>query len=47
METRGWEFEAWSEPPEAELANVRFLAGYRRAWLLDPGLLAVIRGAAW
>lgn len=27
VESRGWEFEAWSEPPEAELANVRFLAG--------------------
>jgi hypothetical protein len=39
VESRGWEFEAWSEPPDAELANVRFLAGYRRAWLLDPGLL--------
>jgi hypothetical protein len=45
VESRGWEFEAWSEPPEAELANVRFLAGYRRAWLLDPELLAEIRSA--
>jgi hypothetical protein len=45
VESRGWEFEAWCEPPEAELANVRFLAGYRRAWLLDPELLAEIRGA--
>jgi len=45
VESRGWEFEAWSEPPEAELANVRFLAGYRRAWLFDPELVAEIRGA--
>jgi hypothetical protein len=45
VESRGWEFEAWCEPPEAELANVRFLAGYRRACLLDPELLAEIRGA--
>jgi len=45
VESRGWEFEAWSEPPEAELANVRFLAGYRRAWLLDQELLAEIRSA--
>jgi hypothetical protein len=45
VELRGWEFEAWSEPPEAELANVRFLAGYRRAWLFDPELVAEIRGA--
>ncbi len=45
VESRGWEFEAWSEPPEAELANVRFLAGYRRAWLFDPELVTEIRGA--
>jgi hypothetical protein len=45
VESRGWEFEAWSEPPEAELANVRFLAGYRRPWLFDPELVAEIRGA--
>jgi hypothetical protein len=43
VESRGWEFEAWCEPPEAELADVRFLAGYRRAWLLDPELLGEIR----
>ena len=24
VEAGGWEFEAWCEPPEAELANVRF-----------------------
>ncbi len=29
----------WSEPPDAELANVRFLAGYRRDWLFEPDLL--------
>jgi transposase InsO family protein len=45
VESRAWEFEVWSEPPEAELANVRFLAGYRRAWLFDPELVAEIRGA--
>ena len=45
VESRRWEFEAWCEPPEAELANVRFLAGYRRAWVFDPELVAEIRGA--
>jgi hypothetical protein len=30
--SRGWDFQVWSEPPEAELANLRFLAGYRRDW---------------
>ena len=27
---RGWGFEVWSEPSPQVLANVRFLAGYRR-----------------
>lgn len=39
VEARGWCYEAWSEPPDAELANVRFLAGYRRDWLFEPDLL--------
>ncbi len=43
VETRGWRFEVWSEPPAEELSNVRFLAGYRRAVLFDPGLLAELR----
>ncbi|MFJ5308034.1 TnsA-like heteromeric transposase endonuclease subunit [Streptomyces sp. NPDC088350] len=43
--TRGWDFEVWSEPPEAELANLRFLAGYRRDRLFDEDLLAEIRAA--
>ncbi|MFC8838675.1 TnsA-like heteromeric transposase endonuclease subunit [Streptomyces griseoincarnatus] len=34
--SRGWRYEVWSEPPDAELANVRFLAGYRRDWLFEP-----------
>ncbi|MGW4838614.1 TnsA-like heteromeric transposase endonuclease subunit [Streptomyces globisporus] len=42
VESRGWEFQVWSEPPEAEMTNLRFLAGYRRAWLFDPELLAEI-----
>ncbi|MEO3839732.1 TnsA-like heteromeric transposase endonuclease subunit [Streptomyces sp. B22F1] len=43
--SRGWDFEVWCEPPEAELANLRFLAGYRRDWLFDEDLLAEIREA--
>ncbi|MFE3559455.1 TnsA-like heteromeric transposase endonuclease subunit [Streptomyces sp. NPDC059193] len=39
VELRGWGYEVWSEPPDAELANVRFLAGYRRDWLFDPDVL--------
>jgi hypothetical protein len=32
---RGWEHEVWSGADAQLLANVRFLAGYRRAALLD------------
>lgn len=37
---RGWGFEAWSGAPEVLLGNVRFLAGYRRAALIDRDVLA-------
>ncbi|WP_234386263.1 TnsA-like heteromeric transposase endonuclease subunit [Streptomyces sp. ERV7] len=39
VESRRWRYEVWSEPPEAELENVRFLAGFRRAWLFPPDLV--------
>ncbi len=45
MTARGWGYEVWSEPDPVELENVRFLAGYRRGWLFNPGVLAVVRGA--
>ncbi|MFC0115658.1 TnsA-like heteromeric transposase endonuclease subunit [Kibdelosporangium aridum] len=45
VESRGWRYEVWSEPPHAELENVRFLAGYRRDWLFDQELLAELRAA--
>lgn len=41
--SRGWRYEVWSEPDPHELENVRFLAGYRRHWLFDPGLLDGLR----
>jgi hypothetical protein len=40
---RGWRYEMSSEPPPIELENVRFLAGYRRAWLFDPDVLDAVR----
>lgn len=43
VEARGWRFEVWSEPPEARLENIRFLAGYRRDWLFSPELLDELR----
>lgn len=45
VEERGWRYDVRCEPPAARLENVRFLAGYRRDWLFDPGLLARL-GAA-
>jgi hypothetical protein len=39
VESHGWRYEVWTEPPEAELANLRFLSGYRRAWLFRQDVL--------
>ena len=33
------------EPAEQRASNIRFLAGYRRDWLLPPGLLDELRAA--
>jgi hypothetical protein len=35
-------FRGVSEPDPVLLCNVRFLAGYRRAWLFDPDLVATV-----
>jgi hypothetical protein len=43
VQSRGWRYEVASEPPKAELDNVRFLAGYRRDWLFDNQLLCDLR----
>jgi hypothetical protein len=45
VESRGWRYEVWCEPPSDELENIRFLAGYRRRWLFDPALLEALRCA--
>jgi hypothetical protein len=39
VESRGWKFEIFTEPDPRLLANVRFLAGYRRSWQFDPDVL--------
>jgi hypothetical protein len=39
VEDRGWRLEVWSGEDATFLANVRFLAGCRRAWHFDLGLL--------
>jgi hypothetical protein len=43
VEGRGWEYRVDVEPPRARLENVRFLAGYRRAWLIPEEPLARLR----
>jgi hypothetical protein len=42
---RGWEHEVWSGADAQRLANVRFLAGYRRGWLAESvtNAVAVLR----
>ena len=42
---RGWEHEVWSGANAQVLANVRFLAGYRRGALLEPmtGIEAIVQ----
>jgi hypothetical protein len=43
---RGWGFEAWSGADPRFLANVRFLAGYRRKAFIAADLIPVVLGAA-
>jgi len=45
IEARGWQFEVWSGCDGVLLANVRFLAGYRRSWLFSEDLLNEVRTA--
>ncbi|HEY9327682.1 MAG TPA: TnsA-like heteromeric transposase endonuclease subunit [Streptomyces sp.] len=35
----GWPYEIWSGCEPMVLKNVRFLAGYRRPWVVDSGLV--------
>jgi hypothetical protein len=43
---RGWAFEAWSGADARLLANVQFLAGYRRAQVVEQTLIAPVMGMA-
>jgi hypothetical protein len=43
VEARGWLYEVATEPSGVELANVRFLSGYRRRWLFQSHLLGLLR----
>ena len=43
VEDAGWQFEVFTEPPQTYIANVKFLAGYRRSDAIHPGALAHLR----
>jgi hypothetical protein len=43
LESVGWSYEIVSEPDAVRLANVRFLAGYRRGWLMNQSILDELR----
>jgi hypothetical protein len=43
---RGWGFEDWYGADPVLLDNVRFLAGYRRALVVDETVIPVVREAA-
>jgi hypothetical protein len=43
LESLGWSYRIFTEPPPVELANLRFLAGYRREWLINQAMLAEMR----
>ncbi len=43
VESIGWTYLVVSEPDPIWIANVRFLAGYRREWLLNQDVLEDIR----
>lgn len=45
IEDRGWDYEVWSEPPAVELANLRFLAGYRDERRINKEVLELVRKA--
>lgn len=46
VEARGWRYEIACEPDEVNYSNIKFLAGYRRHWLFDEGIVAEVRESA-
>lgn len=46
VESLGWSYVVENEPPRIRLANVRFLAGYRRDWLINTPILNEMRSCS-
>jgi len=42
---KGWSVEVWTGCNPLLLANIRFLAGYRRSWLFDPVQVRAVEAA--
>ena len=42
---KGWRAEVWTGCHPLLLANIRFLAGYRRGWLFDPAAVQAAEAA--
>jgi len=40
VRSHGWRYEVWSGTDPVVMANVRFLAAYRRPWVVDQELVA-------
>jgi hypothetical protein len=43
VESMGWSYLVVNEPDPIRIANVRFLAGYRREWLINQDILDGLR----
>ncbi|GAB5028274.1 TnsA-like heteromeric transposase endonuclease subunit [Mycobacterium avium subsp. hominissuis] len=43
VESLGWSYRVVHEPPRIRLSNLRFLAGYRRDWLIKQSILDEVR----
>jgi hypothetical protein len=43
IESCGWTYQVVNEPDPTYMANVRFLAGYRRGWLVNQDVLVELR----
>jgi hypothetical protein len=43
VESLGWSYLVVHEPPPIRVANVRFLGGYRREWLINHDILGEMR----
>lgn len=46
MEHLHWRYDVLTTVPSTRLENVRYLAGYRRDWLINPDILAELRSRA-